>query len=235
MNGNTPPHSRSPSLSLCGNLHSMMSLFPIIPWHLPVPTKQSVPTPWPCQSHHSNLSKGQRPKSCSCVPIYIYIYVHMKLWWLQTPISLNPFQQPRYGGCSDGERHSWTKTTQVCLKMKSLFYVKIDGRNSATVFFIYSMKAAIITAQNCHFFPTISLVLIKEVFFTLLQLCLWLPGASHADTVTQYIKDKVQYVFENSLLLRILSWRLMTQQSSRTRCITVGLFTLHIRVTGLVY
>lgn len=91
-NGNTPSYSLSPSCSLCGNLHSMMSLFPIIPWQLPVPSKQSLPTPWPCQSNLSNLSKGQRPKCSSGIPINIYsIHAPIKLWWLQTAIRLIPY------------------------------------------------------------------------------------------------------------------------------------------------
>ncbi len=60
--------------------------------------------------------------------------------------------------------------------MKSLFYVKIDGINSATIFLIYSMKAAITTVI---YFSTMLLVLIKEVFYTLLQFCSRLPGASY--------------------------------------------------------
>lgn len=74
--GNTPPsYSLSTSCSLCGNLHSMMSLFSIIPWQLPVPSKPSLPTSRPWQSNLSNLSKGQRPKCSSCIPILSIQYI----------------------------------------------------------------------------------------------------------------------------------------------------------------
>lgn len=80
-NGNTPPHSLFPHFfQLFRNLHSKTSLFPIIPWQFPLPTRLSEPTYSPCQS---NQSKGQRPKSCGCV-FTSYIF-YIRLWWLQNP------------------------------------------------------------------------------------------------------------------------------------------------------
>lgn len=86
----TPCHHQHPFLFLepiewtsvvyvC-NLHLMMSLFPIIPWQVPVPSEKSLPTLRPCQSNLSNLPKGQRPgKGSSCIPFNIHsIYARMK-------------------------------------------------------------------------------------------------------------------------------------------------------------
>lgn len=66
----TVPFSYSLSSSLhSGDLHSMMSLFPIIPLEAPPAKRWSLPTFRPCQSNLSNLSKGQRPDRSSCIPI----------------------------------------------------------------------------------------------------------------------------------------------------------------------
>lgn len=66
----TVPFSYSLSSSLhSGDLHSMMSLFPIIPLEAPPAKRCSLPTFRPCQSNLSNLSKGQRPDRSSCIPI----------------------------------------------------------------------------------------------------------------------------------------------------------------------